>query len=101
MSEGEDLKRNQRTSGEKIEKFSQNSTNFSRSGNGGTFLYPAIEYCIKKNVNIENLVIITDGCIEDYWDNPPKSNVIFLLPGLNKLSLSTDNFPKKPRIFNV
>jgi predicted metal-dependent peptidase len=85
----------------KVEKFKSNTKNFIRSGQGGTELYPAIEYCRQNKIDMENLVVITDGYIESRWENPPKSNIIFLIPSSGHLYLDYSNFLIKPRIFKL
>jgi predicted metal-dependent peptidase len=48
------------------------SKSFNRMGNGGTYLYPAIELAEEEKINYNAVAVITDGWIEDDWEKIPK-----------------------------
>jgi predicted metal-dependent peptidase len=63
-----------------IENYSPKNKLFTRKGNGGTKIFPAIEYIKNKKLNLDGIIIITDGCCEDIsqWEFTPKCKTIFL-----------------------
>jgi predicted metal-dependent peptidase len=73
-----------------LESFNKNTKVFTRKANGGTELYPAIEYIYDNKIEYDALLMITDGYIENLstWNKPPKEKIIFLttgkdIPGIN------------------
>lgn len=53
---------------------------FTRQGNGGTDLYPAIEYIYEHKFSYDILVFITDGYFNfNSWKQIPKVPMFFLI----------------------
>lgn len=70
-----------------IEEFNKNTKIFKRSGAGGTYLEPALDYVRERNVPHNAIIIITDSYHEDIssWKVPPKCKVMFLVSGDGKV----------------
>lgn len=47
------------------QKLSKNTTKFNRQGNGGTYLYPAIEKANEHKIDFQAVIILTDGGVFD------------------------------------
>jgi len=63
-----------------VEKFKRNASSYNRSSNGGTHIYPAIEYIYENRIPCNAIVVITDGGIENVntWERPPTVPTFFL-----------------------
>lgn len=73
---------------------------FKIKGRGGTHLYPAIKYIKDKKLRADFIIVLTDGCIEDRWAEPPKAPVFFILGKKDKLDLNTSNL-RRCKVFNI
>jgi predicted metal-dependent peptidase len=64
-----------------VDEFDINTTSITRKANGGTEIYPAIEYIYKNDIEHDVIVVITDGGIESLrsWRYHPSCRVIFLV----------------------
>lgn len=73
---------------------------FKVKGRGGTHLYPAIEYIKDKKLRADFIIVLTDGCIESKWAEPPKAPIFFILGKKDKLDLNISNI-KRCKVFNI
>jgi predicted metal-dependent peptidase len=78
--------------------FKKSTKTLTRLAQGGTHIYPAVQYMLEKKIPHDAVVIITDGGIEsvDKWDKALKCRTIFLttqedIPGIKKTKYTQFN----------
>lgn len=78
---------------EKVQDISKNdfkNHKFTRCGDGGTDLYPAMKYIYEHNIVYDILVFITDGYFTfEGWRQMPKKPMFFLLTNTSNFELPT------------
>lgn len=87
-----------------ISRFTQREKTIKRAGQGGTILYPAVDYLRKNNIKHDVLIVLTDGALyEEMWPEPPTCKTIFLVVGGEnaRLTLDTSNFKTPPVVILV
>lgn len=84
-----------------IEKFEPNKMKFGRKGMGGTYMWDGMKFIMDNpKLNPDTVILITDGMIENTWEETPPFKVIFLIVGKgNTLALDTSNINCK--VFNI
>jgi len=75
------------------EPFDMYATTFARRKHGGTYLYPGWESFKDSDVEIDALIVITDGDIEERWPEVLDIPVFFLTMG-DKLNFDISVSPK-------
>jgi len=73
-----------------ISKANFKNHQFTRSGDGGTELYPAVKYVYDNNILHDIFVFITDGYFTfENWKEMPKAPMFFLLTQKTNLEFPT------------